>query len=971
MKKIFLNPARRLVDEVVAYIKTRARKGAPANYFDHLMIVVPTAESGRALRLALAKEFTAVLAPKVVLPMQLIVPEDKSVRLAGNIELQSAFLAFVKNAANDVGRWTTLFKKTSLEQNDSRAFLGFYEQLNEIWHALAGSGLSMQDVPANEMAREVLAQAEGLEQERWGELAEFEAAFFEYLEAHNLNSYALYIKKALAAPAKVDDCITEIILPALVDPVQALFTVLEASGRPVTVLVHADAVDAAKFDERGIPVPEAWRNETLDRIERRDIFCALTNAQLGEQVARAFCAGERPALGLVDADVFTDVQSALMNNDLAAYQPEQHPLRVSSLGEMLTLFVTVWDRQRSRGVLDWTTLAGLLRCDDVMRVVLAAKPSIRRERLLEEVDVFANKFMPMSEPTARQLAYRDRHTSFAMLSDACAALASMFDSKLPLPAFLRATLSKVFTAPPDDKEFVAAIHAVGEFIAELETQACSLVTDADKALIAQEGIRTACYQLEPDDSSVIKTLGWLELAWTEKAQVALAGFHEGSVPDALIGHAFLPNSLRVALGVTSNDRRFARDVYLLKALLASRAPHDVKFFVARANSSGDIRKPSRLLFLCGDDELPARVKHLFDELPVDAADDDAGERVGWTYNFPTEVPLPNAREGFRGSVSPSQLDQYLNSPFAYFLKYGLGMKSVKFNDELPANDYGSLAHAVLENFANAHKGRGMRPDEDAIRGELRTLCDDEFRRVYGPEAGWGTNLYLQLDSLRSRICAFAPIQREWAEAGWQVYAAEVRLNSGGELFPFAAHPDVALRGSVDRIDFHPSYGYRIIDYKTWDAMDARAMRHVFASDPASVEAARLRGLPVCELPDRRKTKPGVFRSIQLPLYARALEAKDPAVFKDRICDMFYLVLGKEADEVGAFLSRDGACSLAAYRGEADATVDALLDQLLANGFWDPTDNSLAWDFTEFFDAKLERNIDPAWIERVRIRPAGA
>ena len=53
----FLNPGRKLVDEVVDWLCGRVeRDPSGARSLAHLMVVVPTAQSGRNLRLALAKK---------------------------------------------------------------------------------------------------------------------------------------------------------------------------------------------------------------------------------------------------------------------------------------------------------------------------------------------------------------------------------------------------------------------------------------------------------------------------------------------------------------------------------------------------------------------------------------------------------------------------------------------------------------------------------------------------------------------------------------------------------------------------------------------------------------------------------------------------------------------------------------------------------------------------------------------------
>ncbi len=983
----FLNPEKKLVDEVVAYLTRRTKADGRDNFFDHLMVVVPTAESGRNLRLALAKAFLGygVVPPHVVQPVHLLKPADTNIRQASDVELQAAFLSFIVSKKLEIKErnlWNLLFKPNFLD--DARALLGFLDQLNEIWHALAGKGLLMANVLKDEKAVKVLTRAVGCELERWEELGDFETEFFAFLETKGLCHYAKTVRLAVANPAPPPDGVTEVILPALVDPIQALYLVFEKwqATRPsvkITVLIHADERDAAKFDAWGRPKPNEWTHEILEDLRTADIFCSATNQALGEKVAGEFDKLKTkalPALGLIDAGTFSDVQSALMNTGKTVHNPERHALIVSSLGAIVDLLMSAWGKRGENLAFEWKEITGLLRQYDVMNFVAPAEGALDRAKILEEMDNFANKFLPVSRPTPLQLAYEDAHLSFRNLTAAIEKLETLWGGAISLSDFVSTALRKIFANPTANREFHAAAAAVRDLILELRGDGFQALPPKEQLLIARQALTKANYQLEPENKNVIKTLGWLELAWTPKEQIALAGFHEGCVPDALIGHAFLPDSLRVALGLTSNEQRFARDVYLLKEILACRSKNDVKFFVALANAAGDIQKPSRLLFLCADKDLPVRVRHLFDLHSSEPP--PALPPQPWTYKWPTEVPLQNAREGFRGSLSPTVIDAYLNCPFTYFLKYGLGMDSVKMHEEIPANDFGTLAHAILENYARGHLKKPIGESEEQIREELGILCDTEFDRVYGSGKSLTPNMLLQLNSLKKRIQAFAKQQSAWAQAGWQIHEAEYKLNRDGdkrrELFPFAQYPDVALRGCVDRIDYHPSYGYRLIDYKTWDETKNA---HVLSSRKEDLEfATGVMGLPLYEevsvnkKGEEKRTKRAV-KSIQLPLYARALEVKEPMRFKpggvSRIYDLCYAVLGNSPENVRAVMSRDDEeekVKLIDLRPLADEIVERLLDGILGNKFWPPSPDALTWDFGEYFFANIEKNVDREWIKKV-------
>jgi hypothetical protein len=76
----------------------------------------------------------------------------------------------------------------------------------------------------------------------------------------------------------------------------------------------------------------------------------------------------------------------------------------------------------------------------------------------------------------------------------------------------------------------------------------------------------------------------------------------------------------------------------------------------------------------------------------------------------------------------------------------------------------------------------------------------------------------QIESLRTRLCAFARVQAAERAAGWKIVYAE---NAGDnaeklecELQTGGGNP-LRIRGRIDRVDFNAQTGeWRVIDYKT-------------------------------------------------------------------------------------------------------------------------------------------------------------
>ena len=101
--------------------------------------------------------------------------------------------------------------------------------------------------------------------------------------------------------------------------------------------------------------------------------------------------------------------------------------------------------------------------------------------------------------------------------------------------------------------------------------------------------------IPPDpEEHAVELLGWLELPLDDAPAVIVTGVNERILPEAVGADPFLPGSLRTRLGIPDDGARYARDAYLLSALIHSR--DEVHLIAGRTNSAGDPLRPSRLLF---------------------------------------------------------------------------------------------------------------------------------------------------------------------------------------------------------------------------------------------------------------------------------------------------------------------------------------------------------------------------------------
>ena len=965
-----LNPSRKLVDEVVDWLCGRVeRDPSGARSLAHLMVVVPTAQSGRNLRLALAKKaaekgWGGILPPRVVQPFHLVIPADQSLPEANEAEVAARFMQFLSEKRSvALAVWPHLFQRAEGTMDlqavvDPDAGFALLDQMTDIWRVLAGKGLLMQDVPRNEASVRVLEAALGEDKARWDELASFEKEFFDFLEAHGLRLPFASVALAKKSAAPLDPEIREIVLPALADPVLVLHDVLAqyADRVRITTLLHCAESDRDRFDEWGCPKVECWTGASrpiVSGLVDEDIASLPDDKMLAERLVEDFPVQgsglKLPTLGLCDSGLFTVISAAFLNEGYAIQNPERNRLAVSSLGILLRDLLALW-RPTDAGV-PWTSFAALMRSDDVLTALKSVGAS--RSKVLKGLDLYQNVCLPtfvegkLERPEVEHgaeavAAFVDCGNGFLAWMEEAREGSSLVD-------FLREMLKRIFSAKSlgearsdkSDKEFAQAVDCVRNALAMLSSAGIGKLglSDASWIALARRLLSAASYSLESEERDVVRTEGWLELVWSLGDKVALAGLHEGSVPDSIVGHAFLPNELRAALGLTSNETRLARDSWLLQELVASHAPHAVRAYVARTNAKGDICRPSRLLFLCPDDALASRVKGLFGDAGETASTPPRRVSEAWRPRLPDEAALK--KDDGKEYLSPSAIDTYLKSPLEYLLKYGLGMRDrYEEKKELGFDDYGTFVHLVLERFAKEQKDNPL-TDEESIAKTLGAIIDKEVKR-FGAHPT--VNVRLQLQSVRERLMRFASIQAKWAQEGWRVEGTEI---------PYFAKPfkelDVSIKGFVDRVDYRmrPDGGkeFRIIDYKTWDEFESAKRKHIRTGAAKQIDFAERLKLPT----QLERKKPVRMLTVQLPLYGACLKAEFPERFDGPITGYDYLVLAEDKVDV---------LSVMDYVELSFRTARVAIERIKANIFWPARadEDGKLYDFGRIFSFSPERDL---------------
>jgi ATP-dependent helicase/nuclease subunit B len=337
----------------------------------------------------------------------------------------------------------------------------------------------------------------------------------------------------------------------------------------------------------------------------------------------------------------------------------------------------------------------------------------------------------------------------------------------------------------------------------------------------------------------------------------VCGFNDESVPGKIAPDPFLPDAVRETLGLTCQASRRARDAYLLMALAAQREKTGaLHLVVGQTNDSGDVLRPSRLLFACADAALPPRIRHLFPKESHAPAVLQPAHHIPWRL-------APWRIEKALASVNPTLLASYLRCPLRCALEKFFKMVPVEATQrEMTPGDFGALVHEVLAAFGREEKLR-----DSVSEKEIAKFFDETLDHLAAQH--WGArpllSTALQVEAARQRLAHAARVQAGLRAQGWRIQEVELEIKADAGLML----AQVPFIGRVDRVDVHLQSGAVCIwDYKT-------RHKNVSPSDAHSSAVRKEDEEQAWKQFANAKGKPRVWTDLQLPLYVWALRNKYP------------------------------------------------------------------------------------------------
>lgn len=883
-----------------------------------VLVIVPTVQSGRRLReaLALAAGERGLFPPEIVTPDVFLSQAIKDQPIASEEAATAAWVTVL--GAIDCTQFSALFPIAPEPTTGWQ--LGMAQRLMQLRNELGEEGLDFT-IAAHRTAES------GHEPTRWSELARLEGLYLDQLQLRALKDPKLARREA-AQDYQAPAAIQRIILAATPDPQPLPLQALERAAQHTPVEVWIYGPEKAAFDHWGRPQTEHWTQRALD-LEAWD--CQLQTLATPKAAAAWIADSMQDAvpesvlLGLADPTLNPIVVDALEHSNVPTYDPEGQPLHIGNVGRLTELLCQLCDDRST------TTIRTLLQHPDIQEWLGASQNS---NELLRTLDRLYENHLAPDLGTLLQFAapHTPLHAALTRLNQ----LATDLSRAGNFTAALAKALQLIYAEKQIDttgsantqwKERADAIRKLLVNISDAEGLFPKLPRDFSRSAFRHNLQRSRVYPDRPRDAHDL--LGWLELLWNDAPHLILAGLNEGIVPESIVGDAFLPEALREQLGLRTNAQRFARDAYLLEALCRRRAGSHgrIDILVPQAGDDQTPLKPSRLLFQGSDDTLLKRTRQLFRET------EDLGSTVehtsAWQLTPPLDLPMPT-------SISVSAIKSYLQCPFRFFLKHILKMRSVDVaTRELTPAAFGNLCHDTLDHLKGHTLDHTTAPA--ALLKKLHAIAEQLLKQRYGNKLSFA--LRLQHEALMARIHAFCQHQIEDIQANGSIHI----LNTE-EPFEFPLN-ELTIKGRIDRIDQRADR-LELIDYKT-------------SNSPANPEKTHLavvaKKAPPAHLPKaaffEHEGKTYRWTDLQLPLYV--LAKRDSAAERPAVA---YFNLTQTLDKSG--IERwEGFTE--SHLDSAHACAKAVIEQIKAGIFWPPNQDihNAYDDFAELFPDGIDNSVD--------------
>lgn len=793
--------------------------------------------------------------------------------------------------------------------------------------------------------------------ERWKFFSEIKKNYLSILDEHNLWDVQVARRHALAYP-QPGDFVTQydLVLAGIVDLNRVQKAILQQVGDHVTALIYAPESESNGFDAFGALKVDYWN---------QDLLCPLDDSQIiqvekpEEQVLCAFEYIRQLSKDYTPGDITIGAPDEKLIPYVQATADKLGLLIDNAIGQSVSSTAPYALLQSITEFLDsgsYASFANLVRHPSVYAALLQNSSGTKKD-ILSVLDNFQQEYFPLSVSSGviKNLAPTQSCSGqeINMVRDALHWVLSWLSDLIKKevnPAELAQIIAKLFNQLPEEKsdlnrtvekiiiDSCERLNAISEdFIGKLSPQSAlkmillrlqsfNLPNGSEDISMSDEELDELAQQ--GSSKPMLHVAGWLELLWDRAPVLTILSFNEGIVPQSVNANLFLPNELRKELGIMDNDRRFARDAYVLKAMASSKK--HLLAICGKRDTEDKPRLPSRLLF--NKDKYTQQAFNYFNDkltLPKFTISPKASGSaipsvssrnavLQWAADNLSGIVL----KGVVKNVSATKFKEYIQCPFRFYLNYVAKVQPTDYSiSEMQPLSFGSFIHQVLQRWAQNELDSGQlnwHPKAEELFEQLNAIVDELFEQSYPNSVQ--PSIVIQKEIIKQRLAAFAEFQQTWSG---NTIAVEQDFE---QVVTLKDKEKMTLIGRIDRIDLSPEGDIILLDYKTSDTGDNPREDHL--------------------------DKDGNWINLQLPIYRRLLLAN-----KNRFSE--FITKGTQIKVGYINISKEKAAKNEDPKwldSEFDAAEDKMMEVMenIHNGvFWPPSEDVKYDSYPEYVRWLLE------------------
>ncbi|MFL2825602.1 MAG: PD-(D/E)XK nuclease family protein [Coraliomargaritaceae bacterium] len=900
----------------------------------HLLVIIPTAKSGRHLLEALSTDPLTInkgfLSPKIVTPIQFLELELDEEKKATDSQCILTWIEVLGSAKKH--SMSAVFPNTHPFNDHSK--LTNARRFHKLRKEMGSEGHDFASVADTCIKQEI-------EVARWKQLAALEQNYYTLLRQKNLLD-PIELNKQTAEAYQLHSSISKIILVATPDPKPLPLKALQSLESKTTIEVWINGPETeGLFDLWGIPIQKAWKQRSLDFSQWHHEIIRINNAleipeRLKENVENAPV--ESIQIGLLDPNLISPVSNYFSLKSIPYHNPEGISLNQSAIGKLIISLIRIQEAEN---------------IDEFKQLLLNpyffqyTQSNLSIESLINDIDKLFSKHLTYSLKELKKQAEFSQNENLVEVLDCLETFIYHSAKKNHESANFAEWLSKslntlieghgLIESDGHYKNISDCINNTLEEAIASEALFLNQNLSSRKAILLDTLEKQKLYKEREKNAHDL--FGWLELLWHDAPHSLICGFNESVVPRSNATDSFLTENLRKKLGMKTNEDLFANDLYLFEAICQRRHRKDrgkVTLFVPEMDGEFNPVMPSRILFQISEDYIVQTTKSIL--LSKAEKQVSQNHQPAWILNKAQPCPLPK-------SFSVTQLKDYLRCPFRFYLKHILKIKIKNFDDrEMSASTFGTLFHKVVAQLKGETLSGTM--DESKFIQDLQAKADSAIHRDFGYNLSFA--LQIQKENLHDRLSAFAQSQVQSLLPNQTVEIIDTEKSFSQNIDEFI------ITGTIDRIDLINGQK-RIIDYKTSSTPKKPKEEHLHSANTKK-EPNHLPEEAYYDLKDKNY----YWSDLQLPLYCSSEMADENA----DLPELYYYNIPKSSEKTE--LARWDDFSLAELKA-AKVSASAILNCIKQGKFWPPNEqiDPRMDEFAELFPDGIKKAVDGSIFENYK------